>query len=58
MVPAGTQPQYRLVEPKLSLMEKRISELDTVIVKLVSLFPLRLELTVECPSCRRNSFKG
>ena len=36
LVPAGTQPRYRIVEPKLSIMEKRISQLDTVINKLVS----------------------
>ncbi|GJE86948.1 hypothetical protein PsYK624_030310 [Phanerochaete sordida] len=34
LVPAGTQPKHRIVEPKLSLMEKRIAQLDTVIFKL------------------------
>ena len=36
LVPAGTQPKHRIVEPKLALMEKRIAQLDTVIFKLVS----------------------
>jgi len=31
----GKQPRTRLVGPKLTLMEKRIAELDTVISKLV-----------------------
>ena len=35
LVPAGTQPKHRIVEPKLSLMEKRIAQLDTVIANLV-----------------------
>lgn len=34
-LPAGTQPKYPFVQDKLSLMDKRISELDTVIMKLV-----------------------
>ncbi|KAI0797853.1 hypothetical protein C8Q75DRAFT_801766 [Abortiporus biennis] len=34
LVPSGTQPKYRLVRPKLDLMEKRIAELDLVIIKL------------------------
>lgn len=35
LIPAGTQPQTHIVQPKLAVMEKRISELDTVILKLV-----------------------
>ena len=35
-LPAGTQPKYPLMQEKLALMERRISELDTVIAKLVS----------------------
>ena len=31
-----TPPQYRLIGPKVAIMEKRITELDIVIVKLVS----------------------
>lgn len=36
LVPPGTQPTYRIVEPKLIQMEKYIADLDTVIVKLAS----------------------
>ena len=36
-VPAGTQPKYKVVQPKLALMEKYISDLDAVIQKLVRL---------------------
>lgn len=32
----STPPQYRLIGPKVAIMEKRITELDIVIVKLVS----------------------
>lgn len=35
-LPAGTQPKYPVVQDKLALMEKRISELNAVITKLVS----------------------
>ena len=35
-MPAGTQPRHRIVEPKLSVMEKRIAQLDVVILKLAS----------------------
>ncbi|KII88725.1 hypothetical protein PLICRDRAFT_176275 [Plicaturopsis crispa FD-325 SS-3] len=34
LVPAGTLPRTRLVTPKLAIMEKRIEELDGVLVKL------------------------
>lgn len=37
LVPAGTQPRHRIVEPKLSIMEKRIIQLDVVVSKLVSM---------------------
>ncbi|KAJ3481552.1 hypothetical protein NLI96_g7573 [Meripilus lineatus] len=33
-LPPGTQPQYPIVGPKLNIAEKRIAELDGVIVKL------------------------
>lgn len=36
LVPPGTQPAYRIVEPKLIQMEKYIADLDAVIVKLAS----------------------
>lgn len=35
LVPAGTQPLYHIVQSKIAVMEKRISELDVVIQKLV-----------------------
>lgn len=34
VLPPGTQPTYRVVQPKLELMERRIAELDAVITKL------------------------
>ena len=34
-LPAGSQPKYRVVGPKVAVMEARISDLDTVIEKLV-----------------------
>ncbi|OCH87420.1 hypothetical protein OBBRIDRAFT_157517 [Obba rivulosa] len=34
VVPTGKQPTYHIVQPKLDIMERRIAELDTVIVKL------------------------
>lgn len=35
-MPAGTQPKYRLVQPKIAIMERKISDLDMVVEKLVS----------------------
>ena len=46
LVPAGTQPKHRIVEPKVTLMEKRIVQLDTVIAKLVS-NNLRVTLSID-----------
>ncbi|GBE82368.1 hypothetical protein SCP_0407520 [Sparassis crispa] len=38
VLPAGTRPAYRIVQPKLELMEGRIADLDAVIVKLKKQF--------------------
>lgn len=43
-IPTGDHPRSRIVGPKLHVMDKSISDLDTVIIKLVggySLWPLR-----------------
>ncbi|KAL6309024.1 hypothetical protein BKA93DRAFT_724153 [Sparassis latifolia] len=37
-LPAGTRPAYRIVQPRLELMEGRIADLDAVIVKLKKQF--------------------
>ena len=39
MIPAGMQPNHRLVQPKIAIMETRLVELDAVISKLVPAFP-------------------
>ncbi|KAH9951291.1 hypothetical protein B0H21DRAFT_275286 [Amylocystis lapponica] len=38
LIPAGTQPAFHIAQPKLALMEQRISELDVVIAKLKKQF--------------------
>ncbi|KDQ60629.1 hypothetical protein JAAARDRAFT_123903 [Jaapia argillacea MUCL 33604] len=38
LIPAGKQPNHRLVGPRISIMEKRISELDIVVSKLKKQF--------------------
>ncbi|KZT26486.1 hypothetical protein NEOLEDRAFT_1112388, partial [Neolentinus lepideus HHB14362 ss-1] len=38
LVPAGQQPRYHVAEPKISLMESRIEDLDRVIFKLKKQF--------------------
>ncbi|KAI0818730.1 hypothetical protein BC629DRAFT_671954 [Irpex lacteus] len=43
-VPAGTQPRYRLVQPKLDIMDARIAQLDTVIQKLKKQFSKMIRL--------------
>ena len=48
LVPAGTQPRYRMVEPKLALMEKRIAQLDAVLVKLVCSFVCQVKKGLLC----------
>ena len=45
LLPAGAQPRHHVVQPKLAIMDKRIKELDQVIVKLVRLFS-----TFVCPT--------
>lgn len=57
LVPVGTQPRHRFVEPKLTIMEQRIEQLDTVIVKLVSIPDFdSYALSEGC--CRESSSKG
>ena len=57
LVPAGTQPRHRIVEPKISAMEKRIEQLDAVIAKLVSESDFYLCASSEGHR-RESSFKG
>ncbi|KAI0093930.1 hypothetical protein BDY19DRAFT_919643 [Irpex rosettiformis] len=45
-VPAGIQPKYRLVQPKLDLMEARIAQLDIVIQNLKRQFN-KMHLIIE-----------
>ncbi|KAI0340481.1 hypothetical protein BDW22DRAFT_374615 [Trametopsis cervina] len=46
IIPGGSQPKYRLVEPKLTEMETRIAQLDVVIEKLRKQF-YRMNLIVD-----------
>ena len=58
VLPPMEDPKYRIVGPKLKIMDKQIRDLDTVLAKLVSLIFQFLGLFPFDPRTRKPSWSG